>query len=235
MSYYILPKNNKNYVFNITTNTPDGPPVIISQTLLNSLFGVYSQIEKYLQDDLTNIIQNINPYEFVFTNVYDTAMSISKIVTSSNIYYELFEIIHTFFIFENSIFLGDARFLYIGPNIDACKLLINTTRNITDDDIVGGLFSNLDFINDAEKYDCMMFECNTISSVLKNNFTQTYLTIEIQNLCISFFMICKSLNKGGVAILKITSLTHKSSIDLLLLLCNMFEKVVLFKPLQLFI
>lgn len=236
MSYYILPKNNKEYKFNIIPTHNNQFNIIISHTLFESILKIYYQLNYYDKHELNNIIQNINPYEFVFTHVYEPSVSISKIVTSSNIYYELFEIIHTFFINDQSV-ISNPNCLYFGENYDACKLLVNSTFTMFEDCFKGFPFNNTtinDYYLNSQKessFEYMIFECNAIIPILSNNYDNEILKNEINHLYISFLTICKLLCHGGSVIIKITSLIHKSIIDILMLLCNMFEKVIIFKPL----
>ena len=230
MSYYILPKNNKKYKFNVCNlASTENLRVILSHTLFNLMNTIDIQLLLFLSDELNNIIKYFNPYEFVFTNVGNTELSIGKIPTSSNIYYELTEIINTFIFLEQDL-IKSSTCLCIGKNSSSCELLLHDHTPKIHIKNIGFDPTHLSYLqSDVLCYDWMIFECIEPNNATNN--CKYNLNIEINNLCISFFLICMRMSIGGSAIIKITSSSHKPFIDIMLLLCNVFEKTILFKPL----
>jgi hypothetical protein len=230
--YYILPKNNTPlklfFSFNETETDTESNQVFISDTLVHSLTYIKNHIQNYNPIEIAEISKNINPYEFIFTNVLtdNTNMSISKIKPSSNIFFELIEIIQSLFLFENPFFNKNVNILHVSNanHKSSIELLINTIRNKEqyNDDKYFNSFDDYDYEDrppdNIEKviYDFIMLEC-----------------IENQNhkIIISLKIILSSLSLGGTAIIKIPSLYHKVVVDFLFIVCNVFEKVQLIKPL----
>ena len=235
--YYILPKNNTplKLFFSFNETDLETSQVFISHTLVHALSYIKTHIQNYNPVEIAEISKNINPYEFIFTNVLtdNTNMSISKIKPCSNIFFELIEIIQSLFLFENPFFNKNINILHVSNMNDkpSIELLINTIRNKDqynddkyfnsfDDYCIDDCSSNIDNLSfdDADKiiYDFIMLEC-----------------IENQNhkIIISLNIILSYLSIGGTAIIKIPSLYDKVVIDFLFIVCNVFEKVQLIKPL----
>jgi hypothetical protein len=222
--YYILPKNNTplKLFFSFNETDMDPTPVFISHTLVHSLSYIKTHIQNYNPVEIAEISKNINPYEFIFTNVLtdNTNMSISKIKPCSNIFFELIEIIQSLFLFETQVFNKNINILHVS-NMDhklSIELLINTLRNKDqyNDDKYFYSFDDYQDPDIKNIYDFIMLECT-----------------ENQNhkIIISLNIILSSLSIGGTAIIKIPSLYDKVVVDFLFIVCNVFEKVQLIKPL----
>jgi len=85
--YYILPKNNTPLKLFFSFNDKETTSVFISHSLIYSLFYIKKHVQNYNPIEIEEISKNINPYEFIFTNVLtDTNMSISKIKPCSNVF-----------------------------------------------------------------------------------------------------------------------------------------------------
>lgn len=223
--YYILPKNNTplKLFFSFNETDLDPTPIFISHTLVHSLSYIKTHIQNYNPVEIAEISKNINPYEFIFTNVLtdNTNMSISKIKPCSNIFFELIEIIQSLFLFENPIFNKNINILHVS-NMNhrmSIELLINTIRNkeqYNDDTYFYSFDDDIDTQTDNIIYDFIMLECieNTSHKII-----------------ISLNILLSYLSIGGTAIIKIPSLCDKVVIDFLFIICNVFEKVQLIKPL----
>ena len=228
--YYILPKNNTHLKLFFSFDDTEKTEVFISHTLVHALSYIKTHIQNYNPVEIAEISKNINPYEFIFTNVLtdNTNMSISKIKPSSNIFFELIEIIQSLFIFENPFFNKNINILHVS-NMNhklSIELLFNTIRNkdqynddkyfYSFDDYTHPDTSDMDIHSDKIIYDFIMLEC------IEN---QTHKIIISLNIILSYLSI------GGTAIIKIPSLYDKVVVDFLFIVCNIFEKVQLIKPL----
>jgi hypothetical protein len=222
--YYILPKNNTplKLFFSFNETDMESSQVFISDTLVHSLSYIKNHIQNYNPVEIAEISKNINPYEFIFTNVLtdNTNMSISKIKPCSNIFFELIEIIQSLFLFENPFFNKNTNILHVsnGNHKTSIELLINTIRNNEqyNDDKYFNSFDDYEDNTDTIMYDFIMLEC------IEN---------QIHKIIISLKIILSSLSLGGTAIIKIPSLYNKVVVDFLFIVCNVFEKVQLVKPL----
>jgi hypothetical protein len=241
MNNYILPKNNFKLTFSFSFSFDNDNPDFISHTMITSLNYINTHIKKYNNYEVDEISKKINPYEFIFSNVSDTFIPISKIKPQSNIYYELYEIIFSCFIFEDiASSKNNISIFHIGNNSMSTNLLIDTLRDSYNDNklftnfnVINKLFNtdnldNADNVNNVDNnikpasnnIDLGFFECNSDS----NN-------SQINKLIIVLYIICLKMNKNGSIIIKLNDLTQKSTIDVLYILNNMFDKISLTKPL----
>ena len=123
MNYYILPKNKNIIIFNIEFR-PFVPQLYISHSLHNYISKLIKLIHNIIYNNITsntlcdtcensNIINiehseqyehihNINnPYKFIYSNVPNTSISVSKLKPHSNTFYDFIEIIKSLNIFES--------------------------------------------------------------------------------------------------------------------------------------
>jgi hypothetical protein len=222
--YYILPKNNTplKLFFSFNETDMETTPIFISHTLVHSLSYIKTHIQNYNPVEIAEISKNINPYEFIFTNVLtdNTNMSISKLKPYSNIFFELIEIIQSLFLFENPFFNKNISVLHVSNanHKTSIELLINTIRNKEqyNDEKYFNSFDDYIDLDIKNIYDFIMLEC------IEN---------QTNKIIISLNIILSSLSIGGTAIVKIPALYDKVVVDFLFILCNVFEKVQLIKPL----
>lgn len=238
MNYYILPKSNtpiylhfsffKDFVdrkdcvdskdeinTNIINHNNRINLNIISHTLVYSLLYIKNHILSYDETEIKELSKFINPYEFIFCNVPETNLSISKLNPYSNIYYELMEIIQNMFIFESPFFNKNLNILHLGNNVLSTDLLIDTIRDKYNDNKFLYSFNSFD-INQHTIYDFAIFECVDNQTV---------------NLITSLQIIIHYLRIHGTVIIKIDSLFDKVTIDFLFIMTNIFTQVYLIKPL----
>ena len=236
--YYILPKNNTplKLFFSFNEIDTETSPVFISHTLVHSLSYIKTHIQNYNPVEIAEISKNINPYEFIFTNVLsdNTNMSISKIKPCSNIFFELIEITQSLFIFENSFFNKNINILHVSNmnHKTSIELLINTVRNKEQYNDDKYFYSFDDYCID----DYCIDDCININTVDTDKIIYDFIMLDcIENqthkIIISLNIILSYLSIGGTAIIKIPSLYDKVIIDFLFIVCNVFEKVQLIKPL----
>lgn len=227
MNNYILPKNNfkLTFSFSFSVSFDNDNPICLSHTMVNSLNYINAHIKKYDAFDVDEISKKINPYEFIFSNVSDTSIPISKIKPDSNIYYELYEIISLCFIFEDMT-KNDISILHVGYNPISINLLIDTLRDRYNDNKIFSDFNALHKLFNTEDIDILnninlgIFECIEDSE-----------NTQINKLIVVLYIVCSKMNKNGSIIIKLNDLTHKATIDALYILNNMFDKISLIKPL----
>ena len=100
MSYYILPKINTELILDPCVHlSMDKITPYISQSLVNYLTKATISLNNLLAFDTTYTFkflnQLINPYEYLFSNVPNSNLSICKLKPSSKIYYDILEIYNT--------------------------------------------------------------------------------------------------------------------------------------------
>jgi len=233
MNYYILPKNNnKPHIFPCFTNKNNLVPHISHSLIiyLNKANENFINICNTIKDskDVDLINKMINTYEFIFTNVPNSLLSVSKMKPDSNLFYELMEIfvicnIQDFFESKSTI-----HTCHFSPHFNSSIYLLNMIRETQDDFNIGKNFEINEineFIKSSDyllKFDFLFFEFK--NSDYKNN------NIYFKNIILSLIMILQTQNINGIAIIKIDEIIHKVIIDVLFILSTLFEKIYIIKP-----
>jgi hypothetical protein len=222
MNYYILPKNNN--IFDIDPS--------LQKTMLNpyTSHSLYYSYKKLIKENVflfeskiyEDIIKIINPYEFIFSKIPGTKLSVSKIPFHSNIFYDFLEIINTLNLIE-SFQNKTIKTLHITPNYESTIESIEILRENIVDTHTGKINLNLkDNIEDT--FDFIFYE-------LKNNFNNN---TNINEYTLDFLNILKIILKSqinnGSCIIKISMLFHKPIIDIIYILSSLYEKIYIIKP-----
>jgi hypothetical protein len=212
MNYYILPRSNIPLHIFFSYDSQDTTK-FLSHTLIHSLYNIKLHMKDYNANETIETSKYINPGEFIFRNVPETFLSISKLKVQTNMYYELTEILQTTFLLESVFFNKNINVLHLGNDTLSTKLLIDTVRDSYDDTVYIDTFET--FSETSVMYDFIIFEC---------------IDNQIRKLIQSLNMIINSLNKNGSVIFKLSGLYSKVTIECLFILTNMFHNVYLIKP-----
>ena len=234
MNYYIIPKNNFKIRIHLQqTNEPIKP--YISYSLIFYLNDIYSQLFK-LQDS-TNMSEEItieyvnkivNPFEFIHTNVPGSSISVSKVKSDANIFFELMEIFQIFNINEILSLKSKINIAHLTPNNSSTNDLLNMLREDADDIILREDF-NYDILFDLfitnkypNKLDLLICEFNACDY----NNTSKY----INNMLLVFLIIIKYQSNQGTCLIKIDNIFYKAIVDIIFILSGLYDKVYLVKP-----
>ena len=225
MSYFILPKNYANLHINITKMPNDLLPIdippLISSSLITHIAEVKLQIENiHLQhnNEYYNIVKLyiekiINPYEFIYSNVIDTMLSVSKSRPFSNTFFIMTEIINTYNIFTD--YCTDSPFisLHIGPNSSASIECFTGYK-------------------EGQHLDCFseLVDCNTINVLSLEISSYTNTNEYVAEFTSLLYYILYNQKCGGTSIIKIDTIYHKPILDIIYMLCNCYDKVYITKP-----
>jgi len=234
MSYNIIPKNIFNFNIHfclkeIKNISNDIITPYISHSLYNLLFNIKKQINELEiidKDNFDKIIKIINPYEFLYTNIPNFEISVSKVKTNSPILFDLLEInqicgLNDFFSINNIL-----KYCIFSLENNSIEYFINIIRenhiNIQDFYSIDNLFELYKSISDNNSlYNCFFMDINT--HIYNSNLNLFYLLLYL--LC-----IIKNQEKGGLTIIKISYIFNKSIIDIIYLLSCIYDKVQFVKP-----
>ena len=226
MSYYILPKNN-NIIIVDPSNGVNSIEPIISLTIKSYYYQMIDQIKLMCNNvsdlsynNLDNLIKFIHSYEFIFSKVPGSKFSVSKLKQKSNTFYDFFEILNTLNILE--CFKNKSiNTLHICNNYeDSIECIEMVRENICDINFFYKNFCDDVFQEITErKIDFIYMETN-------DNNSNNYLLNLIQ--CVMIILKCSTKNSS--AIIKIDYTFHKPAIDIIYLLCSLFDKVYIMKP-----
>lgn len=225
MSYYILPKINNDFFIDPKSNDEHLNP-FISCTLYNYYNVICEQIkttliqtEDFSYNTIEEIIKIINPYEFLFSTVPGSKISVSKLKTKSNLFYDFLEISISLNIFDK--FSENIKALHITINNEDTNTCFEMLREKFNDTVF--LSSNLDekLLKNIENtnFDFLFFESDE-----KN--TYSYIKSIVQ----FFFIIFMKQNNNGTTIFKVNDLFYKPIIEIIYILTSLFEKVYIIKP-----
>jgi hypothetical protein len=234
MSYNIIPKNI--FQFNIHFSLKDIKNInnknnipYISHSLYNFLLEIKKQIDEIElsnKDIIDTIVKIINPYEFLYTNVPNFEISVSKVKTISPILFDLIEmnqicVLNDFFSLNNSLKFG----IFSSENT-SIEYFINMVREEHNDlqyfYSVNNLFDLYKSISSNNLlYNCFFMEID--NNLYNSNLYLFYLLLYLLS-------IIKNQEKGGLTIIKISYLFNKSIIDIVYILSCIYDKIQLIKP-----
>lgn len=224
MNYSLLPTTvNK---INISYTFSNHIKPIMSHSLIYFLSIIYKQIEDMnMGEQICSITKYVNPYDYIFSNVPESLLSVGKIQASSNIFYELIEIFNTCNICDDFFEKTKINSMHISDNSESSICLLSLLRkNKFDCNLYSGfdaskLLHNTTF---PLKIDFFFFELNKIQYITNSNY--------FKNAVIMLYVILKNQSQYGVSILKIEGIFYKPIVDILYILTCAFDKVFIIKP-----
>lgn len=239
MSYYILPKKNINFII-LPSFTEEPLVPYISYSLINYLNNIKKQVQliktEILYDfklDYLNTI--INQYEFIYSKVPDTKLSVSKLKPFSNTFYVFMELNNIFNIleyFNNFNSNNNISIMYYGQNSTSIIEYINIFRENNNDIFLNNNLNlnniqknrklKKDNIVSASAIDFLFYELEDEEYEDVHKYINGLICI------ISNLLYYQSEN--GIAIIKISNIFYKPIIDILYLLSSLYEKVYIIKP-----
>lgn len=212
----------------------------ISYSLIYHLNDIYTNLLKLDNSETIEYINKIvNPYEFIHTNVPGFIISVSKIKSESNIFFELMEIFQICNILEILSVKNKLNILQLSPNHVSSNYLL---RMVLKPDLVSNSISEIaefkynnliqrfiknEKINDNDKalvnkFDFMFFEFN------ENDYTD--MKQYIKNMILVLLIMSKYQASNGISIIKIDGIFYKIIIDIILIFTAIYDKVYLIKP-----
>lgn len=227
MSYYILPRVINSYIKII----PSVQETQIDTYISHSLFTYYKKIKSQLNNiteidtscNIQNILKIVNPYEFIFSKIPCTKLSVSKLQPQSSIFYDLLEIINMLNIFDNYK-NTNIKFLTISSYIEDINSCYELFRENNSDSIDNykECKSNLYEELNGKSYDIIFYEIEKINYCNLNNY--------VLKLIDTLLLILHRQTNNGITIIKFGFTFHKPVVDILYLLTSLFQKVYIVKP-----
>jgi hypothetical protein len=228
MSYYILPRVINSYI----KITPSLQETEIDTYISHSLFNYYKKMKSQLNNiteidtsfNSQNILKTINPYEFIFSKIPGTKLSVSKLRPQTSIFYDLLEIINMLNIFDNYKNSNNIKLITISStyeDVNSCYDLFRENNNDSIDnykEFKPNLFEEIS----GKKYDLIFYEIEKIIYCNLNNYVLKLIDI--------LLLILHSQKNNGISIIKIGFAFHKPVVDILYLLSCLFQKVYIVKP-----
>jgi hypothetical protein len=222
MSYYILPKINNQIEINpLITSNEDLIKPYISNSVLYYINSIKDQISEniLLLNDLSfnnynELIQIINPCEYIFSKVPGSKYSVSKLKPQTNLFYDILEVCHVlnvFYMYENV----NINSLHITRNASDTIECFEMLREKYEDNITS--YSTFENIEDQYNFLVLEQEFNNLNS---------YFTF----LAHSLITIIKCQKINGLCIIKIDNTCYKPVVDFIYILSALYDKVYILKP-----
>jgi hypothetical protein len=235
MNYYILPKNNITFDFHYTTIEQILYDSYISRSLQNSLQIIENQLRSYDLKTVEELKQYFNTYEYIFTNVPNSNLSVSKVKPDSNIFYELMEIFFVFNINEALKYKKQITTMHFTPNYTSSIYLLHLIRENNVDNCNYCNFDADKIIEDTQiknenereqesknKSDFLFFEFK------KEHYSDLH--TYFKNMLVVLYVILSRQNKNGISIVKIDHIFYKWIVDVLYIFTGLYDKVYIIKP-----
>ena len=246
MNYYMLPKNKNTIIFNIEFR-PFIPELHISHSLHNYITKLIKLINTVISNNnisnnihdfsnntsnneqFENIRNTIHPYKFIYSNVPNTSISVSKLKPYSNTFYDFIEIIKLLNIFESYV-NKKINTLLFGENSYAIMECMDIIREDYND--------NYNYINDFKNYYFIInsndIQKKSIDFLFYDLFIEksdTLVTHHNYNIIIKILhsIFCYQ-NVHGICVIKVGDLFYKPIIDLLYILSNSYNNIYIIKP-----
>ena len=248
MSYYILPKINTELIIDPCLHlSMDKITPCISQSLVNYLTKATISLNNLLKFDTTYTFkflnQLINPYEYLFSNVPNSNLSICKVKPASKIYYDILEIYNTLKLSEC---LPDKNMtsLYYGSGGSVVLEYMQSLREKYDDTniVIEPIFHPITnithFNNDTNAQneptytpvpDDILSMCDYMYFELPDKVyldTNKYILGLLK--AVKFILMYQSQN--GCMILKLGNTYYKPVIDILYIISSLYNKSYIIKP-----
>jgi hypothetical protein len=242
MNYYLIPKNNFNININVQLTSSEITPyvsyslIFYMNSIYNQLFKLQENIESQICDNDNDNINNIsieyinkivNPFEFIYTNVPGSTISVSKVKPDSSIFFELMELFQLFGINDILTLKNKINIAHLTPNYSSTNYLLNMLREENNDCIISKDFNynNLYelFINKHYNHKLDLIICEFHS----NEYTDT--TKYINNMILILLIIIKNQKNQGISVIKIDNIFYKTVIDVIFILSGIYDKMYLVK------
>ena len=219
MSYYIIPKIvNKLFVEpNISVPTTDEYIPYISRSLYTYVFQIRHQLMELFAFDEATLMETlklINPYEYLFSNVPGSSLSVSKLSFKSNIFYDLLEIKYNLNLFDD---FSSIHTLHVTNHFTETIACIEMLRENTQEDThLSVSESSIGSIEFHKRFDFIFFQLD--SHNVYTSFVHALITM------------CHLTAPHGTFIMHVEGIFDKVIVDGIFLLSSLFNKVYICKP-----
>jgi hypothetical protein len=248
MSYYILPKINTEITIDPCLNISMHALVpYISHSIVNYLNEVTNTLQLSLVAEKSytfkSIYHLVHPYEYLFSTIPNSNISVSKLKPASSIFYDIMEIYNTLKITDVLPSKFGMNALYYGKNSSSVLECIQLLREEYDDNNIliepilfkQPIISSTTNTTPAEiKYppipDHIKGICDFIYFDLHNNNKLLDINDYVLELLKVIMLMLKYQSSCGSFILKINHVYYKPVIDVLYIISSLYEKVYIIKP-----
>ena len=232
MNYYIIPTNHIKVNINMQVTNAILEPQL-SYSLIFYMNNIYEQLIQ-LQDTKDEMVtinfvnKIVNPFEFIYTNVPGSTISVSKVKPDAIIFFELMEIFQVFNIIDELSFNHTIHIAHFTHNYTSTNYLLNMLREENEDTVISEAFHfyklyNL-FIQQSYKHKLDLIICE----FQPNDYTDT--KQYIYNIILVLLLISKYQMTHGMSIIKIDNILYKPIIDVIFILSSLYDKMYLIKP-----
>jgi hypothetical protein len=183
---------------------------------------------KYFPMSIEHINKIVNPFEFIYTNVPGSTISVSKVKPDSIIFFELMEIFKVFTVDDILSLKHKINIAHLTPNFTSTNYLMNMIREDNNDCIFSEdfnynklyeLFIKNQYNNEFDLIICE-FQPDEYNDIKKY----------MNNMILILLIIIKYQSNQGICIIKIDNILYKTIIDVIFILSGIYDKTYLVKP-----
>jgi len=198
--------------------------------------SIYNQLFKLREKNETKdecisieyINKIVNPFEFIYTNVPGSTISVSKVKPDSTIFFELLELFQVFGICDILSLKHKINIAHLTQNYTSTNYLLNMLREENDDDII---LQDFNYDNLYELF-IKKHDNNKLDLIICEFHTDEYIDTKkyINNMILILLIIIKYQKNEGICIIKIDNILYKTIIDVVFILSGIYDKIYLVKP-----
>jgi hypothetical protein len=187
-----------------------------------------STIDEAKEITIDYINKIVNPFEFIYTNVPGSLISVSKVKPEANIFFELMEVFQLFGLHETLSSKQKMNIAHLTPNHSSTNYLLNMLRednqdtNVCEDFCYEKLYHMFITNNFLHKFDLFICEFNNNDYLFTNRY--------INNVVLIFLIITKYQKNLGTCIIKVDAILYKAIASVLFIFSSLYDKVYLIKP-----
>lgn len=227
MSYYILPKND-NFIEVSPSASAEPTPPFLSYSFMTYYAECKQQIvdmfegEEENDDTLVEAVKLINPYEFIFSRVPGSRFSVSKLKPSSNLFYDLYEILNNTQLLDSFATKSSLSSLHIASHcVDSVECLEMFREGRRDTIAMHEAFD----LNDVDHASTDRHDYIFFNEPMENS-NHAYFVYVVKALV----ALLRNQAYNGHAIIKIKETIHKPVLDFVYFISSLYDKVYVAKP-----
>ena len=248
MSYYILPKINSDLIIDPCVHlSMDKITTFISQSIVAYLLKATDSLYHLLQVDSTYTFKKLNeivfPYEYLFSHLPTSNLSICKAKPNSKMYYDIIEIYNTLKISECLPNKNITAMYYGKYGSGVLNYMQHIRKNFNDRNIIVEPIQHKQYVTLLNNEDTNALDeptytpipddiTNICDYIYYELHDKTYLDTNKYILgllkAVKYMLTYQSID--GCMILKLGNTYYKPVIDILYIFSSMFNKIYIIKP-----
>jgi hypothetical protein len=234
MNHLIPTTTNVSIQLNIQTTREAIKPAISNSLCLHmndinkTMLVLQETMDNHEYQLLEHIYKIVNPFEFIFSHVPGSSVSVSKVKPDSILFFELMELFQMCAIGDLLVTHAKIHVAHLTPNYASTQYFMNMLREEHDDLVIS---EDFDYYTLYEKY--VLHTCEHKFDLMICEFREDNCdtTAYTHNILLIFIIILKYQQQNGMCIIKLENIIYKPVIDVIFMLSSVYDKVYVAKSL----